>query len=78
MKCLAWIFMEVEICQKVDIAQDLEDSAGTAGTVHMSERCLKETRETPRQVEVVSQEPCGGMEFIGICFLLVGIYLISD
>ena len=48
--------MEVELCQKVGIAQD---PAGTAGTVHMSERCLKETHETPRQVEVVSQEPYG-------------------
>lgn len=37
----------------------LEDPAGTAGTVHMSERCLKETHETPRQVEVVPQESCG-------------------
>lgn len=78
MKFLAWILMEVELCQRVDFAQDLKDVAGTAGTVHMSERCLKETHETPRQVEVVSQEPYGGMEFIGICFLLVGIYLISD
>lgn len=51
--------MEVQLCQRIDIAQDLEDVAGTAGTVHMSVRCLKETHETPRQVEVVSQEPFG-------------------
>lgn len=51
--------MEVELCQRVDIAQDVEDPAGTAGTVHMSERCLKETHETPRQVEVVPRESCG-------------------